>query len=51
MLPEAYRDAELTVERPSFGNGTQAAEAGNSVSPAACSSSPCQMLSLKLRMA
>lgn len=33
MLPEAYRDAELTVERPSFGNGTQAAEAGNSVSP------------------
>ena len=33
MLPEAYRDATLTVERPSFGNGTQAAEAGNSVSP------------------
>ena len=27
------RDATLTVERPSFGNGTQAAEAGNSVSP------------------
>lgn len=33
MLPETYRDVTLTVERPSFGNGTQAAEAGNSVSP------------------
>lgn len=33
MLPEAYQGATLTVERPSFGNGTQAAEAGNSVSP------------------
>ena len=33
MLSETYRDATLTVERPSFGNGTQAAEAGNSVSP------------------
>ena len=33
MLPETYRDVTLTVERPSFGDGTQAAEAGNSVSP------------------
>lgn len=33
MLPEAYRNVTLAVERPSFGNGTQAAEAGNSVSP------------------
>lgn len=30
---QTYRDVTLTVERPSFGNGTQAAEAGNSVSP------------------
>lgn len=33
ILPEAYSEATLTVERPDFGDGTQTTVKGNSVSP------------------